>query len=71
MGIQGAKLEKGDVEAPDLAIRVRILYESDPTLYLSIILIMSRNSESSLILSITTGTYGIYIYSINIKSRSF
>src|SRR6266536_359041 len=31
---------------------------------------MIRHSESSLILSITTGTYGIYIYPINTKLRN-
>src|SRR6266536_2723937 len=67
---QGAKLGKGDVEVPDLAIRVRILYESDLTLYFSIILVVSRNSESSLMLSIIIGIYGIYIYPISIRSKS-
>ena len=70
IGTQGAKSEKGDVKAPAPAIRVRILYESDLTLHLSIILIVSRNGDPSLILSIITGTYGIYIYPISIKLRS-
>ncbi len=61
MGTRGAKLEKEDVEAPDSTIRVRMFYESDLTLYLSMILVVSRNGESSLILSIIIGTYGIYV----------
>src|SRR6266498_1180157 len=67
---QGAKPEKRDAEAPDPAIRVQILYESNPTLHLSIILIISRNGEPSSILSITTKTHGIYIYPISTRSRS-
>src|SRR6266536_3554609 len=67
---QGVKLGKGDVEAPDPAIRVRILYESDLTLYLSMVLVVSRNGESSLILSIITGMYGICICPINTRLRS-
>ncbi len=70
MGTQGVKPGKGDVEVSDPAIRVRILYELNPTLYLSIILVVSRNGESSLILSITTKTHGIYIYPISIKSKN-
>src|SRR6266498_5349558 len=70
MGIQGAKLGKGDVKTPDPAIRVRMLYESDLTLHLFIILIVSKNGELSLILSIITGTHKIYIYSINTRSRN-
>ena len=49
---------------------MRILYESDLTLHLSIVLIISRNSESLLILSITTKTYRIYIYPISIKLKN-
>src|SRR6266536_4069740 len=64
------KLEKGDAKIPDLAIRIQILYESDPTLYFFIVLVVSRNCESSLIFSIITKTYERYIYSINTKSRS-
>jgi len=52
MGIQGAKSGKGDAETPDLTIRVRMLYKSDSTLHLSMILVVSRNGESSLIFSI-------------------
>ncbi len=70
MGTQGAKSEKGDIETPDSAIRVQILYELNPTLYLSIVLIVSRNSEPSLILSITSKTYKIYIYPINTRLRN-
>src|SRR6266511_1452762 len=70
MGTQRAKAGKRDIETPDPAIQVRILYESNPTLYLSILLVVSRNSEPSLILSITTGTHRIYIYPINIRSRN-
>ncbi len=70
IGTQGVKLEKGDVEAPDPAIRVRILYESDLTLHLFIVLVVSRNGESSLILLITTGTHGICMCSISIRLRS-
>ena len=70
METKRAKSEKGDVEAPDSAIRVRILYKLDLTLHLSIILIVSRNGEPSSILSITTGTHEIYIYPINTRSRS-
>ncbi len=64
------KLGKEDVGIPDPAIRVRILYESDLTLHLFIILIVSRNGESSLLPFIIIETYGICIYSISIKSRS-
>src|SRR6266498_3332485 len=70
METQGAKSGKKDAEAPDPAIRIQILYESDPTLHLSIILIVSKNGESSSILSITTGTYRIYIYPINTRLRN-
>ncbi len=71
MGTQGVKLEKEDVKIPDLAIRVRILYILDLTLHLSMILVVRRNGESLLILSIITRTYGICIYPINIRLRSF
>src|SRR6266536_2125665 len=64
------KLGKGDVETPDLAIRVRILYESDPTLHLSMMLVVSRNGEPSLMPSTTIGTYRMCMYLISIKSRS-
>ncbi len=70
IGPQGVKLEKGDVEAPDSAIRVRILYELDLILYFFMMLIVSRNGESSLMFSITTKTYKIYICSISTRSRS-
>src|SRR6266536_1600198 len=70
MEIQGVKLGKGDVEAPDPAIRIRILYKLDSTLYLFMVLVVSRNGEPSLMLSIITGTYGICIYPISIRSRS-
>ncbi len=70
MGIQGVKSEKGDIEAPDSAIRVRILYESDLTLHLSIVLVVSKNNESSLILSIIIGTHKICIYPISIRSKN-
>ena len=69
-GNPGDKIKKKDIETPDLAIRVQILYESDSTLHLSIMLVVSRNGEPSLILSITTKTHGIYIYPINIKLKS-
>jgi len=64
------KLGKKNAGTPDPAIRVRILYESDLTLHLSIILIISRNDEPSSILSITTKTHGIYICPINIRLKS-
>ncbi len=67
---QGVKLGKGDAEAPDPAIRVRMLYESDSTLHLSMMLVVSRNGEPSLILSITTGTHRICMYPISTRSRS-
>jgi len=67
---QETKLGKGDIEAPDSAIRVRILYESDLTLYLSMVLVVSRNSESSLILSIIIGIYRICMCSISIRLRN-
>src|SRR6266498_3483059 len=67
---QRIKLEKGDVKAPDLAIRIRILYELDSTLYLSIILVVSRNGESSSILLIITRTYRICIYPISTRLRN-
>ena len=70
METKRAKSEKGDVEVPDPAIRVRILYESDLTLYLSMILIVSKNNESSLMPSIIIGTHGICIYPISIRLRS-
>src|SRR6266536_3735348 len=70
MELQGAKSAKGDIKAPNSAIRVRILYESDSTLHLSIVLVVSRNGESSLILSITTKMHRIYIYPISIRSRN-
>ncbi len=70
-GNPGGKTRKRRRRSPNPAIQVRILYESDPTLHLSMILIVSRNGESSSILSITIGTHGIYIYPINIRSRSF
>ena len=70
MGIQGAKSEKRDAEAPNPAIRIQILYESDPTLHLSIVLIVSRNGEPSLMLSTTTKTHRICIYPINTKLRN-
>jgi len=71
METQGVKLGKKDVEAPDSAIRLRILCESDPTLHLSMMLVVSRNGEPSSIFSITTGTHGICIYPISIRLRSF
>src|SRR6266498_3581315 len=70
MKTQGVKLGKGDVEVPDLMIRVRILYELDLILYLFMVLVMSRNGESSLIFSIIIGTYGICMCPISIRSRS-
>ena len=70
METQKTKLGKGDAEAPDSTIRVRILYESNPTLHLSMMLVVSRNSEPSSILSITTEMHGICIYPINTRSRS-
>ncbi len=69
MGIQGAKPKKGNIKTPDPAIRVRILYESDPTLHLFIVRVINRNGESSLILSITIRTHKIYMYPINIRLR--
>src|SRR6266536_4616460 len=68
--IQRIKLGKEDVKTPDSAIQMRMLYESDLTLHLSIVLVVSRNGEPSLILSITTKTYRIYIYPISTKSRN-
>src|SRR6266536_5176495 len=62
MELQGVKLEKEDVEVSDLAIRVRILCESDLILYLFMVLVVSRNGESSLMPSIIIGTYGICMY---------
>jgi len=70
IGTQGAKSEKKDIKAPDPAIRVRILYESDLTLHLSIMLVVNKNDEPSLILSIITKMYGICICPINIRLRS-
>ena len=67
---QRVKSGKGDVEVSDSAIRVRMLCELDLIFYLSIVLVVSRNSESSLMLSIITGTHGIYIYPISIRLRS-
>ncbi len=60
MGIQEIKSGKGDAEVSDLVIRVRMLCESDLTLYLSMVLVVSRNGESSLMLSIIIRTYGNY-----------
>jgi len=70
MGTQGAKSRRTNAEVPDPAIRVRMFYESDSTLHLSIILVVSRNDEPSLIFLITTKTHKIYIYPISTKSRS-
>ncbi len=70
IGTQRVKSGKGDAEIPDLAIRVRILYKLNLTLYLSIVLVVSRNDESSLMLSIIIKMYKIYICPINTKSRS-
>ena len=61
MGTQKTKAEKGDIKIPDPAIRVQILYKSDPTLHLFMMLVVSRNGESSLMLSIIIRTYRIYI----------
>jgi len=70
IGTQETKSGKGDVEAPDSAIRVRILYESDPTLYLFMALVVSRNGEFSFMLSIIIGMYEICMCPINIKSKN-
>jgi len=70
IGIQGTKPEKGDAETPDPTIRVRILYKSDPTLHLSMVLVVSRNGEPSSILSITTKTHRIYIYPISTRLKN-
>src|SRR6266498_4651997 len=70
MGTQGSKLRKGDVEVPDPAIRVRILYKSDLTLHLFMVLVMNRNGESSLMFSITIKMYRICMCPINTRSRN-
>ena len=70
IGTQGVKIEKGDAEVPDPAIRVRILYKSDLTLHLFMVLVMNRNGESSLMFSITIKMYRICMCPINTRSRN-
>src|SRR6266536_4579535 len=64
------KLGKEDIGTPDPAIRVRISYKSDLTLHLSMVLVVSRNGEPSLMPSIIIRTHGMCMYSISTKLRS-